>query len=100
MADAAPVWDRHRVKAEVERAGGTLTGIAKSAGLHEAACRQALGGGSYAGAQAISNFLGLPVKTLFPGLYRTNKVRRERIRKSGSTASQKRSPRADAARAS
>ena len=88
MADAAPVWDRHSIKAEIERRGATLTGLSRKAGLYDAACRQALGGGSYAGAQAISAFLGVPMKTLFPGFYRTTKVRGNRIRKTSPAASQ------------
>lgn len=92
------VWDRHSIKAEVERQGGTLTGIAQEAGLYDAACRQALAGGSYAGAKAISRFLKIPVGTLFPNLYKAQQAREQRIAKAATAASQKRAPRADAAR--
>ena len=97
---AEKVWDRHSVLAEVKRRGQTLRGIAKSAGLYDAACRQGVAGGSYAGAKAIANFLGIPVRTLFPGLYTAQLAREDRIAKGSASASQKRSPRADAARAS
>jgi len=97
---AEKVWDRHSVVAEVKRRGETLTGIAKGEGLYDAACRQGVAGGSYAGAKAIAKFLGIPVRTLFPGLYTAQLAREDRTAKASASASQKRSPRADAARAS
>lgn len=63
-------WDRHSIKAEVERRGMTLTGIAKDAGLYESACRQGLLGVSKPGAAAIAAALGIPFKTLFDDLYK------------------------------
>ena len=59
-------WDRHAIKAEIERRGMTLTGIARDACLYESACRQGLCGMSITGAKAISEALGMPFKTLFP----------------------------------
>ena len=96
----AKVWDRHSVKAEVHRLGGSLTEISRQNGLYDAACRQGLAGGSFAGAKAIAKFLGLPVKTLFPGLYSAQLAREERIANASASASQKRGRAADSARAS
>lgn len=62
-------WDRFRIKAEVERRGASLTAVARDAGLSSSACRVALLGGSRAGAQALSDFLGVPIQKLFPGFY-------------------------------
>lgn len=93
------VWDRHSVKAEVHRLGGSLTEISRQAGLYDAACRQGLAGGSYAGAKAIAKFIGKPVRTLFPGLYSAQLAREERIANASGPASQKRDRRADVARA-
>lgn len=70
MTEPRKTWDRFSIKAEVERRGLTLTGIAKSAGLYESACRQALFGTSKAGAQAIADALGIPFRDLFPTQYR------------------------------
>lgn len=97
---AEKVWDRHSVKAEVERRGGNLSQIARDGGLNAAACRQALAGGHFSGAKAIAKFLGLPIKTLFPGLYTAQLAREERIANASASASQKRAARADVARAS
>lgn len=63
-------WDRHSIKAEVERRGMNLTGIAKDAGLYESACRQGLFGVSKPGARAIADALGIPFEVLFAGLYK------------------------------
>ncbi len=59
-------FDRFAVKAEVERQGLTLTGIAEAAGLYPSACRQGLAGQSRTGAEAIAKALGKPFETLFP----------------------------------
>lgn len=69
MTRTDEAWDRFRIKAEVHRRGTTLTEIALEAGLAESACRMALTGGSRRGAIALSEFLGLPMHVLFPGLY-------------------------------
>ncbi|PZU43893.1 MAG: hypothetical protein DI566_13300 [Microbacterium sp.] len=101
MSEKGQVWDRHAILAEVRRRGLTLTGIAVAAGLYDAACRQALNGGSLKGAQAISNAIGVPVSELFPDRYTSRRpAHQDRNRKPSASASQKRSPRADAARAS
>lgn len=62
-------WDRFRIKSEVHRRGKTLTEVAVEAGLSESACRMALLGASRKGAVALSDFLGVPLHILFPGLY-------------------------------
>jgi Ner family transcriptional regulator len=70
MPTQEKIWDRHSIKAEVERRGMTLTGIAKDAKLYESACRQGLMGVSKPGANAIAKALGIPFETLFAGLYK------------------------------
>ncbi|WP_164919477.1 helix-turn-helix domain-containing protein [Hansschlegelia zhihuaiae] len=98
---SAQSWDQYSIKAEIHRRGGTLTGIAEEAGLkNTAACRLALSGSNYAGAKAISAWLGVPFDELFPHLYRHQRARENRIRKGSAAASQNRAPRAAAARAS
>lgn len=69
MNAAEEPWDRFRIRAAVSRRGSTLTDVARGAGLAESACRMALTGGSRRGAEALSAFLGVPLTTLFPGLY-------------------------------
>ncbi len=69
MTMDAKVWDQFAIKAEVQRRGLTLTGIAKAAGLYEGACRQGLIGNSRAGAEAIANALGYRFRELFPTQY-------------------------------
>lgn len=59
-------WDRHAIKAEINRRGMTLTGIARAAGLSESACRRALFGLDRRGADAIADAIGIPFDTLFP----------------------------------
>ena len=59
-------WDRHAIKAEINRRGMTLTGIARDAGLSESACRRALFGLDLRGANAIADAIGVPFDTLFP----------------------------------
>lgn len=63
------VWDQFAIKAEVQRRGLTLTGIARAAGLYEGACRQGLIGNSRAGAEAIAHALKKPFRELFPTQY-------------------------------
>ena len=89
MTEPRGTWDRYAIKAEVERRGLTLTGIARSAGLHEGACRQGLIGNSRAGAEAVADALGLPFRELFPTLYRRgrhNEVQSNRTRSAGDSA--------------
>lgn len=61
-----PRWDRHAILAEVNRRGLSLTGIARTAGLSPASCRQALHGINRKGADALAAALGIPFDTLFP----------------------------------
>lgn len=93
------VWDRHAIKAEVERRHLTLTGIAKAAGLSESACRQGLNGSNSSGAKAIARALGIPFRVLFPtGYQRVRDDEGETSRKDGGATSAIRHVRADAAR--
>lgn len=95
MTAPRTTWDRYAIKAEVERRGFTLTGIAKSAGLYEAACRQGLIGSSRAGAQAIADALGIPFRELFPTLYRRgrhNEAQNNRAADSSDSAKAHRRP--------
>lgn len=87
-------WDRHSIRAEVHRRGLTVTGIALDAGLYKTACSQALRGGSYPGALAISRALDIPVEELFPDFY-LHHHRRNRSRIDGVNASQNAYPCAD-----
>lgn len=86
-------WDPFDVKAEVQRRGLTMTGIAKNAGLYEGACRQGLIGNSRAGAQAIADALAIPFRELFPTLYpngrhnESNSIRTRPTSKSAKTQS-------------
>jgi Ner family transcriptional regulator len=102
MADEQKtVWDRHAIKAEVERLGLTLTSIALDRGLSESACRKALYGIGISGMEALSDALGVPMQELFPHRFRSARLaRKHAIRKGSASASQKRGPRAAAARAS
>ncbi len=63
------VWDKHAIRAEVTRRGGTLTGIALTAGLNEGACRQALTRRHIAGERALARFLGVSPEKLWPERY-------------------------------
>ena len=63
------VWDNPAIKAELERRGYTLTGLALSRGLHESACRRALHSSCLPGAIAIAEALGVTVQELWPGRY-------------------------------
>lgn len=59
-------WDKHAIKAEVHRRGKTLEALAREARLDPNACRVALHRHHAKGEQAISNFLGIPLSTLWP----------------------------------
>lgn len=96
MSRTDELWDRFRIKAEVHRQGKTLTEIALEAGLAESACRMALTGGSRKGALALSDFLGVPMHILFPGLYlRARSIRREATPKAAPESRQNNTPHAD-----
>ncbi len=83
----AQKWDRHSIRAELNRRGFTLTGLALDHGLYESACRQALDGRSLAGAQVIAEALGLTVQELWPDRYLRRRSHTATPR--GSTASPK-----------
>lgn len=63
------VWDKHAIRAEVARRGGTLTGIALGAGLEQSACRTALLRRNLAGEKALADFLGIRPEKLWPDRY-------------------------------
>lgn len=60
------VWDRHAIKAEIERKGHTLTSLAIQFGMPAQTVRNALDKPSRSGELAIAKFLGVPVHKLFP----------------------------------
>ncbi|MCF1744658.1 helix-turn-helix domain-containing protein [Paradevosia shaoguanensis] len=92
------VWDRHAIKAEVHRRGMTLTGIAKDAGLDQAACRHGLLGSHRKGAEAIAAALKLPFRELFPDSYtRGAHNERQTSRKASARDSSNARSRADSA---
>ena len=62
-------WDRAAIKTELLRQNKTLTGIARDAGLYDAACRQGLIGASRPGAEALASALGVPFRDMFPDAY-------------------------------
>ena len=80
-------WDRFSIKAEVQRRGESLTGLAIDAGLEESACRVALVRRNIRGEQAIAAFLGVPVEDLWPDRYKAPK--RKTIAERRRLASQK-----------
>lgn len=86
-------WDRFSIKAEVQRRGETLTGLAIDADLEESACRVALVRRNIRGETAIAAFLGVPVEDLWPDRYKTPK--RKTIAERRRLASQKRQVRTD-----
>ncbi|HEY0328813.1 Ner family transcriptional regulator [Rhodopseudomonas rhenobacensis] len=81
-------WDRFSIKAEVQRRGETLTGLAIDAGLEESACRVALVRRNTRGEQAIAAYLGIPVEDLWPDRHKMPK--RKTIAERRRLASQKR----------
>ena len=85
------VWDNPAIKAELERRGYTLTGLAKVRGLHESACRRALHSSCLSGALAIADALGVTVQELWPGRY----IRRPA--QTGTTMHRTASPKCDVA---
>ncbi|WP_336801525.1 helix-turn-helix domain-containing protein [Kaistia sp. MMO-174] len=62
-------WDRHAIKAEIHRRGGTLLGIAADAGLEPSSTRVALHRRHPAGELAISAFLSIEPSELWPERY-------------------------------
>lgn len=61
-----PIWDRHAIKAAIERKGLSLTDIAKSYGMPAQTVRNALDKPSLSGEIAIAKSLGIEVQVLFP----------------------------------
>lgn len=59
-------WDRHSIKAEIERRGKTFTQLAKDYGVPDRTVRNALYSPSKKGEIVISNFLEKPLHILFP----------------------------------
>lgn len=86
-------WDRFSIKAEVQRRGESLTGLAIDAGLEESACRVALVRRNIRGEQAIAAFLGVSVEDLWPDRFKAPK--RKTIAERRRLASQKRPASAD-----
>ncbi|MCX5512239.1 transcriptional regulator [Kaistia algarum] len=64
-------WDRHAIKAEVHRRGGTLVEIARENGLEPSSTKVALRRRHRAGEKAIAAFLGVDPADLWPERYRT-----------------------------
>lgn len=69
------VWDRHAIKAEIERKGYTLTSVAAKYGMPSQTVRNALDKPSRSGELAIAKFLGVPVHQLFPERWTANNKR-------------------------
>ena len=69
------VWDRHAIKAEIERKGHTLTSIATAFGMPAQTVRNALDKPSRSGELAIAKFLGMPVHQLFPDRWTSDNKR-------------------------
>ena len=61
--------DRFAIRAEIHRRGGTLTAIARNAGLSDAACRVALAKPCPSGERAIARYLRKPMHELWPDRY-------------------------------
>ncbi|HAV5431159.1 helix-turn-helix domain-containing protein [Acinetobacter baumannii] len=59
-------WDKHSIKAEIERRGKSLTQLAKDNNLPAQTVRNALCHPSKSGELVISQFLGKPLHVLFP----------------------------------
>jgi Ner family transcriptional regulator len=62
-------WHPEDIKAAVRKKGTTLTALALANKLPESACRVALRMPYYIGEQAISRFLGISPRTLWPDRY-------------------------------
>jgi len=69
QSDMSVVWDRHSIKAEIERRGKTLTQLALDAGEPECTCRAALSRTYRKGERIIARFLGIPASHLWPARY-------------------------------
>lgn len=65
-------WDRYAIRAAVHRRGKSLTDLALENGLEQSACRTAIVRPNKAGEKAIADFLGVPVRVLWPERYRAD----------------------------
>lgn len=65
-------WDRYAIRAELNRRGLTLTGLAIDNGLEPSACRTALLRPNSDGEKVIAKALGQLPETLWPDRYRVN----------------------------
>jgi Ner family transcriptional regulator len=65
-------WDRYAIRAELNRRGKTLTGLALDAVIEPSACRTALLRPNADGERAIASALGVEARTLWPDRYRVN----------------------------
>lgn len=92
-------WDRPAIIAEVARKGLTLAKIAEDAGLYPAACSQGLNGGSYRGAVAVAEAIGVDLREMLPGMYTRRRKRLTNTHIGDNAASQKAAAGSDAARA-
>lgn len=67
----ARVWDKHEIKAEIGRRGGTLKSVAEKYGLTPTALRVTMGRKNpiTSADQAISKFIKVPLHELWPERY-------------------------------
>lgn len=93
------LWDRPAIIAEVARKGLTLAKIAEDAGLYPAACSQGLNGGSYRGAVAVAEAIGVDLREMLPGMYTRRRKRPINTHIVDNAASQKAAVEPDSARA-
>ena len=66
------VWDKYEIKAEIERRGHTMSSLSEMYGLNAQAVRVTINNRKKAitaADQAISDFLGVPLHTLWPDRY-------------------------------
>lgn len=66
MTEPKETWDRHAIKAAIQRKGYTLTDIAKLYGISPQSVRNALDTPSKAGEVVIAKVLNIEVQVLFP----------------------------------
>lgn len=92
-------WDRPAIIAEVARKGLTLAKIAEDAGLYPAACSQGLNGGSYRGAVAVAEAIGVDLREMLPGMYTRRRKRIINTHNPECSASQNATSAADSVRA-
>lgn len=98
MPDPKNRWDRPAILAEVARKGLTLARIAEEAGLYPAACSQGLNGGSYRGALAVAEAIGVDLREMLPGMYTRRRRTLTNTHNPEGAASQKVAATADIAR--